>query len=842
VAWNCSAKAARPQHEPDPADADRPVGPQNCRRRVTVMPDTRDADRRTLCNMGVRARKDGDHKQALAYFERAAAADPRHLRARLEAARELAALSRFDEAASMFRRVLADDPRHFQAMFELAALLRGRSSFEEAEELLHRAAAISPDDVRVRLSLARLLRRRGDHDGARAHLDRAAAKEPSHDGVQIEIAADLRDRQAFDEARRILDAILERDPDSIRVWKQIGTLERRRGDHKAARDAFRKLVELDPSNLQSLALLAVEERALGNPAESEALLKRVLQANPEQPAALMQLAEHCWLAEDDQASLGWSLRAVRSDPGNPMPYLSASRAAAELGRIDLAFALLDQATRIFGADPGIVTRRAQILRMAGRLTEARATMAAAPDKIEAFGAWSARVQFYLSLGDCDAAAQVLRDAPAISNPDRARVHALRGHLAKDRWDFEAALEEYRRSIEIDPANGNTHRDVARLYLLTLDLDRARQALRDTITHGASRILLRGESINVSQSILGQLLNEYALDRDNVNALRELQALPAAERVARAQAIVRQAPDSTAAAIYLLVAMRQLGRFCGWLLDSTAENSAPSAKARIPRRIVQYWDAPSPPDSVVEMMQSWRDMHPGWDYQRFDDELARQFLAARHPPEVLQAYANASHPAQKADLFRLAYLSVEGGFYVDADDRAVAHVETIVPDHVKFAGYQEDLGSLGNNFLGAASGHPVIKHALRMAVLAVNRGDRDFLWLSTGPGLMSRVFAQFLVDPTTADELFRRTLLLERGELTRAVAIHCRLHYKKSGLHWHNGAFAKARGPAIRPAGMPAASAPKARPDAWKLAIGLFGDGEPTGAGHDSLFGGRWHRT
>jgi tetratricopeptide (TPR) repeat protein len=722
--------------------------------------------------------------------------------------------------------------------------LRTQSRFEEAEELLQQAVALSPDDVRIRLNLARLLRRRGDHDGARAHLDHAAAADPSHDGVQIEIAADLRDRQAFDEARRMLEAILKRDPDSIKVWRQIGTLERRRGDHKASRDAFRKLVELDPGDLQSLALLAVEERALGNPTESEALLKRALQANPDQPAALMQLAEHCWLAEDDQASLEWSVRAARSDPGNPMPYLSASRAAAELGRTELAFALLDQATGVFGADPGIVTRRAQILRMAGRLTEARATMAAAPDKIEAFGAWSARVQFYLSLGDCDAAAQVLRDAPAISNPDRARVHALRGHLAKDRWDFEAALDEYHRSIEIDPANGNTRRDVARVYLLTLDLDRARQALRDTITLGASRILLRGESINVSQSILGQLLNEYALDRDNVNMLRELQALPAADRVARAQTIVRQVPDSTAAAVYLLVAMRQLGGFA----RSSAESCAICTKARIPRRIVQYWDAPSPPDSVVEMMQSWRDMHPGWDYRRFDDKLARQFLAARHPPEVLQAYAHASHPAQKADLFRLAFLSVEGGFYADADDRAVAPVETIVPDNIAFAGYQEDLGSVGNNFLAAAPGDPVIEQALRLAVLAVNRGDRDFLWLCTGPGLLSRAFAQFLSDPASADALLGRTLLLERGELTRAVAIHCRLHYKKSALHWHNGAFGKAGGPAIRPTGTLAASAPKSgpaktNPDAQPLVIGLSGTGElARGAEYDILFGGRGHQT
>jgi hypothetical protein len=31
---------------------------------VTDMPAARDHDPRTLCNMGVRARKDGNHKQA----------------------------------------------------------------------------------------------------------------------------------------------------------------------------------------------------------------------------------------------------------------------------------------------------------------------------------------------------------------------------------------------------------------------------------------------------------------------------------------------------------------------------------------------------------------------------------------------------------------------------------------------------------------------------------------------------------------------------------------------------------------------------------------------------------
>ena len=60
-------------------------------------------------------------------------------------------------------------------------------------------------------------------------------------------------------------------------------------------------------------------------------------------------------------------------------------------------------------------------------------------------------------------------------------------------------------------------------------------------------------------------------------------------------------------------------------------------------------------------------------------------------------------------------------------------------YTTFVAFQEDFGTLGNNFLGAPPNHSVICLALRLCTEAVNRGDTDFLWLSTGPGLLSRGF-------------------------------------------------------------------------------------------------------
>ena len=97
--------------------------------------------------------------------------------------------------------------------------------------------------------------------------------------------------------------------------------------------------------------------------------------------------------------------------------------------------------------------------------------------------------------------------------------------------------------------------------------------------------------------------------------------------------------------------------------------------------------------------------------------------------------------------------------------------------MEFAGYQENYGTIGVNFLGAAPGHPVIALALENAVIAVNRGDRDIVWMSTGPGLLTRAVAQSVLSVSAGDWL-SRARLLELWEFQRAVGVHCPAHYKR----------------------------------------------------------------
>jgi mannosyltransferase OCH1-like enzyme len=212
---------------------------------------------------------------------------------------------------------------------------------------------------------------------------------------------------------------------------------------------------------------------------------------------------------------------------------------------------------------------------------------------------------------------------------------------------------------------------------------------------------------------------------------------------------------------------------------------------IPPRIAQFWDSTDVPADVSALIASWQAQHPEWEYELFDNAAARCFLRDHFDAPVLAAYNRARENAQKSDIFRLAYLVARGGYYVDADDRSLASITTVVPSECELAVYQEDYGTIGNDFIGAVPGHPVLKRALSDAVDAINRGDADIIWLATGPGLLTRAFVQEMLraekDVATA---FDRVVVLDRSELYRAVAVHCSAAYKQTARHWSNTVFSR----------------------------------------------------
>ena len=772
-----------------------------------------------LLGLGHCAQARGDHAAALVRFQAAAAVDANEPWPHLYAGEELRQLGRVAEAEVEFRHALTGDgPYRVHALLGLGHCAQARADHAEALACFQAAAAAGPANpwpqlyaghelrhlgraeaataayrralegqetavrMHAQIGLGLLARERGERGEAAALFENAAATDPAHPAPRLELAAELRDRGEHAQARGIAEDLLARNPRDIAAWNSLVQTHQSVGAWEEALEALRRLAEVDPERADTWIDLALAERRLGRTDAAVAGLERALACAPEYVRALENFGELARLTRDFDKSIELFRRAVAAHPDKPWPRIGLSHTLADLGRLAEAMEVLDAAEdRLHPGDaarPGIMAKRVELLRRAGHWTRAldlaRRGGAAWPRH---FALWVQRFLVELLAGDPDSVAACLDAAPADTLQDRARVEQFRGQAAEARWELDNAVAHYAQALEQTPNDAWKHQNMARVRLLQLELAEARAHLETMVRLDGDFATLMGRLPRVSWTHYGEILNEFALDSAVPAARGVLDGRPAAERIAPLLAVVREHPGSTAAAVALLIALRQAGRL-----------ARPAARGRglspIPRTIAQYWDSPAPPPDVLALMRTWQEWHPDHAIERFDDARARAFLSDAFAPDVLLAYRRAEEPAQKADLFRLAWLFARGGFYVDSDDRCHAPLTDVVPAEATLALYQEDLGTLGNNIIGTVPQHPLLGRALDLAVAGVNAGGGDGVWLGTGPGLLTRAFAEMLAASRLSWSVWlERVAVLDRSEMYRAVEMHCFVGYKVTERHW-----------------------------------------------------------
>jgi len=221
--------------------------------------------------------------------------------------------------------------------------------------------------------------------------------------------------------------------------------------------------------------------------------------------------------------------------------------------------------------------------------------------------------------------------------------------------------------------------------------------------------------------------------------------------------------------------------------SGVHDSMPAAySTKPPRTIVQFWDdLDQLPGDVRECIESWKKLgEQGFEVLLFDNDSARDFVARRLGPRYESAYVKCYHPAMRSDYFRLCYILMEGGCYLDADDvyhgSAIEHLfndgrlriqplcydistNQMVPPSVF-----TELGAnastwifyFNNNPLIAVNGHPIVKRALAKATEALERptaGELPEIQSTTGPGNLTKSIFD---------------LATEQGEIERALLVLC----------------------------------------------------------------------
>ncbi len=188
--------------------------------------------------------------------------------------------------------------------------------------------------------------------------------------------------------------------------------------------------------------------------------------------------------------------------------------------------------------------------------------------------------------------------------------------------------------------------------------------------------------------------------------------------------------------------------------------------RPPNTIVQFWhDLNHLPLDVEECIQTWAAWKSkGFEHHIYEESTADRFIARSLSPRHKSAFERCYHPAMKSDYFRLCYIFLNGGLYVDADDVCITDdLNHLIEDgRLKLQPLCYDVGTaamvppqsflapeafdpqwifyFNNNPLIAGPGDPVIEYALEQATLSLGERKVDEfpeIQSATGPGNISR---------------------------------------------------------------------------------------------------------
>jgi tetratricopeptide (TPR) repeat protein/mannosyltransferase OCH1-like enzyme len=779
-----------------------------------------------LVGLGLCARQLGQHEKALAYFDDARARSMNsEMSPALASIEELCLLGRFDEAEQRAQVLHDYDPSHPAPLISLAKIARARGRhlaaldrFQlaksvaitarsesqtlsavleivielrilgrpiEAAAICQTALKANPTNSHVIAALAHCHRQLGHRRDALAAFQSASRLDPLNLSLQLQIVTEQRELGDTHNALLLLEEMGRTNPDNLNVHVERARIYRQQDWLEKALAELKRGVAQSPLRADLQLELADTLSALGRPDEARDCVEKVLAVLPNQPRALGTLAEFERMGMNFKSAEGILRHALALTPDRPAAHLALGRLLQLLGRPNEAMTCIESATKAIGNSPDIILQRIAMLNDMGRweaaLPIAREAAAGAPWHM---GIWEHWFRLVCLEGDLEAIESCLAATPAHTVREQARLAFLRGIYAGSHWRLEEAIAWQQKALRLNPQLASAFHELGRLSLLTLDIETTRECLKKLARLSATMTRLQGRSANISQTHIGVVADEFRIDAALLIKLRSLLKKPPAQRVAQLLSLERQHSRSTAIAVMLLVALRQA---------DLLRNRHTMEPVRIPTRITQFWDSPELPEDLAPLRESWRAMNPGYSYQLFSEHTAGLFLLKTCGTEAFAAFARAREPAQKADLFRLGYLALNGGVYADCDDRCLTPLDRWLPLGASLVVYQENFGTLGNNFIACEPRSPVIVRALQNAVTAVNRGDADVLWLSTGPGALSRAFAQVFAE-RTADSaaLLDNCYLLDHNELLRVCHVHSRAAYKTTASHWSNTAFGRNR--------------------------------------------------
>ena len=280
---------------------------------------------------------------------------PQDSRALFDAGYVADAQNRLDDAVGFYRRAIAVNPKSFEAHLSLGLLLARQGKQSEARPELAAATQLDPGEggpalkARAWRALAEVDRpspgHAGDPSAASNELLEALKLSPETPS-DVLLAADLAEASGQDDAaEKAYRRLLEKDPTSEPANAGLAHLMIREKKYPEAeaflRAAMQKLPD-DPALTAQLAtVLAAQDKA-----EALPLLQKLHAAHPEDINVTGMLAETLSIAGDIAGSDDLYVKLLAVSPNDPDLLVRHGQNLVRLGKYADAMSAFDKATRI----------------------------------------------------------------------------------------------------------------------------------------------------------------------------------------------------------------------------------------------------------------------------------------------------------------------------------------------------------------------------------------------------------------------------------------------------------------------------------------------------------------
>jgi tetratricopeptide (TPR) repeat protein len=383
----------------------------------------------------------------------------------------------------------------------------------------------------------------------------------------------------------------------------------------------------------------------------------------------------------------------------------------------------------------------------------------------------------MKLGLLNEVSEVIEQVNATDVTQALRLKMANAGLAWARYDLDLAIAQLEGLLEQDPKSIEAYDLLVLIYLMRCDLSNAKlvfnKAVRVKESHALAHVRAEAKGGMNFMKLLDFATNPFALKE-----LELAYQLPPEGQVPAIAAVVEKEPNHLGSCIALLTSLRQ-----NHIFENPMPLESSVTQADIPRHIVQFWDTKEIQHDLDLFMQSAKLMNPDFEHHLFNDESAEAFIQKECAALVLRAYRMANHPAMRADIFRLAYLWVKGGVYIDADDRCTYALGELLESDYELIVMQEGDGSIGNNFLATVPHHPWVSHVLDTVTRFVNQKQGDNIWLISGPGAVSGSFIRHYLAHFSQSKMPSGVKVIPQYVAERFISMHLPTYYKKAGGHW-----------------------------------------------------------